>query len=150
MTRSDDRDAIRALIHEYCFRLDDGDLDGVATLFADAEFSSSTNMTPRRGTAAVREMLAGVILYDDGTPRSQHMITNTTITFDADNAAASRSYFCVLQSRPGFPLQPILAGAYVDQFARVDGAWRFAARFVDPRHTGDLTEHMRGRRTASG
>jgi len=144
MSRDDDRDAIRALIHEYCFRLDAGDLDGVAALFADAEFSSSTNREARRGAAAVREMLDGVILYDDGTPRSQHMITNTTFAFADDGAASTRSYFCVLQSRAGFPRQPILAGEYVDRFTCVDGEWRFAARFVDPRHIGDLSEHMHG------
>src|SRR5436305_11866764 len=118
MTHEDDRDAIRALIHEYCFRLDAGDLDGVAALFADADFSSSTNLTPRRGAAAVRDMLGGVILYDDGTPRSLHMITNTTIAFDGGvgDAASARSYFCVLQSNADFPLQPILAGEYVDRF----------------------------------
>jgi ketosteroid isomerase-like protein len=145
VTRDDDREAVRALIHEYCFLLDAGDFDGVAELFADAEVTSSTNPKPRRGAAEVRTMYDAVMLYGDGTPRSLHCISNTTITFSADDtdAASARSYFVVMQRAADVPLQAVLAGEYQDRFARRDGTWCFAARHIVPRLTGDLAQHMR-------
>jgi hypothetical protein len=48
----------------------------------------------------------------------------------------------VVQAVDGFALQPIITGRYVDDFAEVDGSWRFARRqfFVD--HVGDLSHHL--------
>ncbi len=43
-----DVDAITALLHEYAFRLDAGDLDGVAALFEHAELGSTQH--DRRST----------------------------------------------------------------------------------------------------
>ena len=143
MSAADDRDEIRALIHEYCYRLDAGDLDGVAALFEHGEMGATTHDRRRRGAAEVRHTFDGVELYDDGTPCTLHMIANTTIRFDGADAASSRSAFVVLQSRADFPLQPVLAGEYHDRFERADGAWRFAVRIVDPRRVGDLSGHMR-------
>lgn len=138
-----DRDAITALLHEYARRLDAGDLDGVATLFAHATVWSSRNPTPRRGTAAVRRMYDGVHLYD-GRPSTQHVITNALVTIGDDRrSAASQSYFTVLQVRPDFPLQPILAGRYQDRFERAGDAWRFTERVIHPDLVGDLSRHMK-------
>lgn len=141
MTRADDRAAISALIHEYCFRLDAGDFDGVADLFADATFSSTMNPAVRRGRDEIRAIYGAVIVYDDGTPRTQHAITNTTIAFDTDDEASTRSYFTVLQAMTD-GIRPILAGEYRDRFARFDGGWRFIERVVVPRLTGTMHEHM--------
>ena len=108
-----DPDAITALIHEYAFRLDAGDLDGVAALFEHAELRSTRNDLVRKGAAEARRIFDPVILYDDGTPRTIHQLTNVTVTVDGD-AATARSYFTVLQvTRQG--LHPTLAGTYHDR-----------------------------------
>jgi uncharacterized protein (TIGR02246 family) len=138
---SDDLDAIRALIHEYAERIDTGDLDGLAALFADATWGSSGRGAPLRGAEQVRHGYDGVILYD-GTPSTKHVISNVTIEVTGD-AATARSYFTVLQARPDFPLQPIIAGRYHDRFERVDGRWRFADRQIIPDLIGDLSRHLR-------
>ena len=62
-----DVDAITALIHEYAFRLDAGDLDGVAALFEHAELGSSIRPERVRGSDGARGNYRGVVLYDDGT-----------------------------------------------------------------------------------
>ncbi len=147
-SRDEDREEILTLLHEYCFRLDAGDLDGVAALFANAEMGATTHARRLRGMAAVRTNYDGVILYADGTPCTQHCLTNTTVRFDPDgdgdiDRAESRCYFMVLQSLPDFALQPILAGEYRDRFARFDGRWQYAERIIDPRRIGDLSRHMR-------
>jgi hypothetical protein len=143
MSDSDDHEAIRALIHEYAFRIDAGDLDGVAALFEHAELGSSVRPERMRGAAEARRNYTGVILYDNGTPCTMHCMTNVTITIDSGNRTASaRTYFTVIQAVPGFELQPIIAGQYLDRFERHAGEWCFSERIIHPDLIGDLTRHM--------
>jgi ketosteroid isomerase-like protein len=140
---AEDVEAIRALIHEYAERIDGGDLDGLAALFADATWGSPGRGESLRGTDQVRHAYDGVILYD-GIPCTKHVISNVTIEISEDGAAATaRSYFTVLQARPDLPLQAIIAGRYQDRFERVDDRWRFADRQIVPDLIGDLSRHMR-------
>jgi hypothetical protein len=143
MSDSDDLEAIRALIHEYAFRLDGGDLDGVAALFEHAELGSSVRPERMRGAAEARRNYKGVILYENGTPCTMHCLTNVTINLDSGNRTASaRTYFTVIQAVPGFALQPIIAGQYRDRFERHAGDWCFSERIIHPDLIGDLTRHM--------
>src|SRR3954447_5858880 len=99
MSDSDEIEAIRCLVHEYAFRLDAGDLDGVAALFEHAELGSSVRPERMRGAQEARGYYRGVILYDDGTPHTMHCITNVTVDVEpGDRAASARSYFTVLQA----------------------------------------------------
>jgi SnoaL-like domain len=140
---SNDVEAIRALVHEYAFRIDAGDLDGLAALFEHAELGSSIRPERRTGAAEARRNYNGVIIYDNGTPCTMHCITNVTITVDETaRTAAARSYFTVLQKVPDVPLQPIIAGQYRDRFAVIDGAWWFTERIIHPDLIGDLSHHM--------
>ena len=143
MSDSGDIEEIRALIHEYAFRLDGGDLDGVAALFEQAELGSSVRPERMRGAAEARRNYNGVILYDNGTPCTMHCLTNVTITVHSGSRTASaRTYFTVLQTVPGFALQPIIAGQYRDRFARHAGEWCFTERIIHPDLIGDLSKHM--------
>ena len=137
-----DTEAITALVMVYAERLDAGDLDGVAALFAHATWRSPERSQPLRGTAAVRRVYDGVLLYD-GRPRTRHVVTNVVVELDGADRATARSTFTVLQALPDFPLQPILCGRYHDAFERVDGVWRFADRLIAPDLVGDLSRHFR-------
>ena len=138
-----DVDEITVLINEYAFRLDAGDLDGVAALFEHAELGSTRHDRRRRGAVEARGLYEDVIIYDDGTPRTLHQMSNVTVAVDGERATA-RTYFTVL-AVTAQGLHPILAGVYRDRFERADGAWRFTERIFDPRLFGDLSGHMRGR-----
>jgi 3-phenylpropionate/cinnamic acid dioxygenase small subunit len=138
----DDRAEITALIHRYAELLDAGDLDGVAHLFDAADYGSP-NRGRIHGFDAVRKVYDPVVLYDDGTPRTKHVISNVTVELAGD-AATARSYFTVLQAVEGLVLQPIIAGRYHDRFARTTREWRFAERMILPDLIGDLSKHMRG------
>ena len=63
--------------------------------------------------------------------------------YDHARTAACRSYYSVLQARPGLPLQVIIAGRYHDAFAHVDGEWRFTDRLIFSDLVGDLSHHLR-------
>ena len=138
-----DHDEITALLHEYAYRLDAGDLDGVAALFEHAELGSTRHDRRYRGAREARTIYDDVIIYDDGTPRTRHQITNVTVRVDGDRAS-SRCYFTVL-AVTAQGLHPILVGDYLDRFERTGEGWRFTERIFDPRLFGDLSTHMRVR-----
>jgi hypothetical protein len=100
-------------------------------------------MPPVRGAAEVAALFESTTRrYDDGTPRTAHVITNPIVEI-ADDRAEVRSRFTVLQQKPGGgTLEPIIGGAYLDRFERVDGRWRFSSRAMEPRLFGDLGEHL--------
>ena len=137
-----DHDAIERLLYAYAERLDLGDLDGVAALFAHATWRTAVRTDVLRGQEQVRAAYDPVILYD-GVPRTKHVITNVAITVAGADVASSRCAFTVLQACAGLPLQPILAGRYHDEFARADGTWHFTDRLILPDIAGDLSHHMR-------
>jgi 3-phenylpropionate/cinnamic acid dioxygenase small subunit len=98
-----------------------------------------------RGSAAVEQLARNVLqVYEDGTPRTRHVTTNTIIEIDEDaETATSRSYYTVFQSLPDFPLQPIASGRYSDRFDPSEGSWRFIERHVIGGLSGDTSRHRR-------
>jgi ketosteroid isomerase-like protein len=136
----DDVRAITALLHDYTYLLDAGDIDGVVALFAHAELRSTGHERVRRGTEEAREIYQDLIIYEDGTPRTMHQLTNVTVTVVGDRATA-RSYFTVL-AVTAQGLHPILAGEYRDRFRRAPGGWEYAERIFDPKLFGDMSGHM--------
>ncbi len=143
-TMSDDRDAIAALIYTYAERLDAGDFEGVAELFADATFRSDVRPEVRRGKEQVLEVYRMTVAVYDGKPCTKHVTTNLVIELDAhDGTATARSYYTVLQARPDFPLQVIISGRYHDRLTRADDVWRFADRLIFVDLVGDLRFHLK-------
>jgi 3-phenylpropionate/cinnamic acid dioxygenase small subunit len=142
---SDARGAITALVHRYAERLDDGDFEGVAALFAEATYGAADGPV-RHGADAVLAAIRAAVVLHDGRPRTKHVVTNLTIEIDDQaGTATAQSYFTVLQATATLPLQPILAGRYDDAFRRVDGAWRFSARRIHLDLIGDVSAHVRRR-----
>ncbi|WP_309241221.1 nuclear transport factor 2 family protein [Nocardia sp. BSTN01] len=135
--------AIERLIADYALLVDQGDFASVGALFATGAFGGSAGMI--EGSTAVEKMLSGtVIRYDDGTPRTKHLVTNLVIEVDeAEDTAVARSYFTVLQATPDLPLQPIVSGRYADRFHSPDGQWAFAERAVTMDLIGDVSHHLR-------
>ena len=133
---------IENLIASYAELVDDGDFAGVGTLLAEATFIGAAG--PVSGRDAIEKMLRdSLIVYDDGTPRTQHVTTNIAIEIDEEaGRAASRSYFTVLQALPELALQPIVSGRYQDRFARRDGRWCFVERRVRTDLVGDVSRHL--------
>jgi 3-phenylpropionate/cinnamic acid dioxygenase small subunit len=138
---SDAHDAIRNLLGRYCEVMDAADWAALGALFADAELAGPDGQVIAAGSDAVTAMyVQGTRLYD-GSPRTRHVTANSIVDVDGRTASA-RSSYVVFQAVDGFALQPIITGRYVDDFAEVDGSWRFARRqfFVD--HVGDLSHHL--------
>jgi 3-phenylpropionate/cinnamic acid dioxygenase small subunit len=143
---AEDREAIIALVGAYAERLDAGDLDGVAELFDRGSFRSGRDGIVRHGRDDVRGMYDPVLIYDDGMPRTKHVLGNIEVMVGGDTATA-RCVFTVFGCAPGQALQAVLTGRYHDRFARADGGWHFEERVVHPDLVGDLSRHMSARPT---
>lgn len=129
------------LVSHYAELIDAGNFEGAAALFAHARVKTA------QGEIGHRELLAlwrdNVILYEDGTPRTKHVITNPIIEVDAGTATC-RTYYTVMQQVGDDPLRPIICGRYHDRFERVEGSWRFCYRDYSLHDMpGDMTRHSR-------
>ena len=75
------RDDILHLLNRYAFTIDTGDLDGFADLFAHGEWRMA-NGELLTGRQQIREALARIRIYADGTPRTKHVTSNIDVTVD--------------------------------------------------------------------
>ena len=62
---------------------------------------------------------------------------------EANKVAFGHCYVTVFQQTESFPLQAIYAGDYFDEFALVDGGWRFAKREIRNSLIGDMSAHLK-------
>jgi ketosteroid isomerase-like protein len=141
-----DENAVAKLMYIYAERIDAGDFEGLADLFADAVITFEG--IPERVAHGRDEALAMYEQFtrrfpDNGTPHTRHAMTNVIVDVDDDGRrATSRSSFTVFQRTDSFALQPVIVGRYRDELVKKDGQWRFAHRHMFSDHIGDLSEHM--------
>ena len=143
----DDARHIENLLYDYAERIDAGDYAGIGELFAHGRIWGMEDPPLEavfEGADAVRGLYEwSTRRYEDGTPKTHHIITNARIEVaDDGQTASSRAYYCVVQSTEALPLQPIITGRYHDTFHRVDGAWCFDTRLMIVDQTGDLSHHL--------
>jgi ketosteroid isomerase-like protein len=139
------REAITKLIYTYAERIDAGDFDGVAEVFQHATLTFEGFGDAIIGREAIAKLYERTTRrYEDGTPRTKHVMTNVIVDLEDDGlSAASRSYFTVLQAVPGaLGLQPVIAGRYRHSYALEQGEWRVVAMHIMIDLMGDLTHHM--------
>jgi hypothetical protein len=81
----------------------------------------------------------------DGSPRTKHLVVDTVLEPGDDGATmVARSSYVVLQATDDLPLQPIIAGRYLDHFRRDGdgGGWRWVERRYLVDLLGDLRAHL--------
>jgi hypothetical protein len=128
-TAIEEKDAIREVLAEYCFRLDGGRYDDMAALFTedgtwDTAFGAAT------GRAAIAQQARDIrIRAGDNRPRAVHLVTNIVIALDGDNAEI-RSNWTVVQNGPDGP-RIGSGGAYADRMVKEGGRWLFRYRKID-------------------
>ena len=141
-----DGDQIRNLLGAYCEHIDLADYAAVGALFGhDGVLATEDGLPLARGADAIAAFYAGTVKLHDGAQRTKHLVTNTVLDED-DAGITARSSFVVLQATRDLPLQPIMAGRYVDRFERVpvgDGTgWRWVERRFIPDLVGHLSQHL--------
>jgi ketosteroid isomerase-like protein len=125
----EDKDAIREVLAEYCFRLDGDRFDAMAALFTedgtwDTAFGAATGRA--NIVALVRSIRATV---PEPRPRAIHHVTNVVIALDGDRASV-RSNWTTVQNDPAGP-KIGSGGSYTDDMVRTADGWRFKRRTID-------------------
>ena len=140
------RTAIENLMFRYAECIDGGDFAGIGEIFADARMLGPKGDVQGEGKDEIKAIYdRSTMLYEDGTPMTQHVTTNLILEFAEDGRSASaRSRFSVMQGLPDFPLQCIITGYYEDKFSydEVRG-WHFSERRMKPKLAGDLSRHLK-------
>jgi hypothetical protein len=122
-TPSEDKEAIRELFSDYCFRMDDRRYAELGALFT-ADGTWIARYAQARGPAEIAALMAANIPAE---PKRKHFIMNSLIELDGDRASARTSYLVVLQAA-GAGLVPSVAGTYEDVLVRTAAGWRFQER----------------------
>ena len=128
-TAVEEKDAIREVLAQYCFRLDDGRFAEMAALFTengtwDTAFGRATGRSAIADSARSLRERAG-----DQRPRAVHLVTNISITLDSMSAQV-RSNWTVVQNGPEGP-KIGSGGAYDDDMVKIGGQWFFRHRTID-------------------
>lgn len=130
------------LLYAYADAIDAARFDDAAALFDHGRIVTLGRVI--EGRKAIAALWHDWIkLYDCGTPRTRHIISNPIIELAYDGQSARcRSQWTVLQAAPGFPLQVIATGRHDDRFAVIDGAWAFIERgYARTDLVGDSSAH---------
>jgi 3-phenylpropionate/cinnamic acid dioxygenase small subunit len=129
----EEKDAIREVLAEYCFRLDGGQFDAMAALFT-AEGTWDTAFGKATGRAAIAAQARGIRERAGADrPRGVHLVTNIVIRLDGaagEERAEIRSNWTVIQNSPTGP-QVGSGGGYADQMVKQGGNWLFHYRKID-------------------
>ena len=136
--------AIENLLNVYAETIDAGDFAALGDIFSRATILAPAGDEGFHGRDAIRGMYeTSTRVYEDGTPKTQHNMSNVWIEVDeAAGTASARLCFTVMQQLPDLPLQVIIAGRYRDRFARDENGWYFVERRMIPRLYGDLSRHL--------
>jgi uncharacterized protein (TIGR02246 family) len=118
-----DRRAIEELRAAYCYRLDDGDVDGWVELFTE---DAVVDYVSRDGVVTGREALRTLArewLVKAAETRV-HTVANPVVTVDGATATGRWYYRAVTLAPDGSGRHE--QGRYDERYRRVDGEWRIA------------------------
>jgi 3-phenylpropionate/cinnamic acid dioxygenase small subunit len=125
----EEKDAIREVLAEYCFRLDDSRFEEMATLFTE-DGTWDTAFGKVTGHKAIAELARSLrARVAEPRPRAVHLVTNIVIALDGERATV-RSNWMVMQNSPEGP-RIGSGGAYHDEMVKDGGRWLFRYRKID-------------------
>jgi len=128
----EDKDAIREVLHRYCFCMDEGRFVEVAALFAeDGEW-----IAPYRTAKGSTEIAAWLAQSVPAQPRRMHYVMNSIIACDGARATARSNYLVLVEGANG-PF-PSVCGTYDDVLVRQAEGWRFQRRKLIHAFKGEM------------
>jgi hypothetical protein len=128
----DDVNAIRDLLHLYCFHMDEGRFAELAALFAaDGEWIAPYRTA--RGPVEIADWLTRSV---PPSPRRMHYVMNSVIAVSGDIAMAKSNYLVMVEGPEG-PV-PSVCGTYADGLVRGPDGWRFRRRELIHAFKGEM------------
>jgi hypothetical protein len=124
-TRLEDIEQIRSLPNRYAHAMWQSDYESYGELFAEDGVVAETGLGLNRRITGRRELEA--LAKDASSHRKPRpLIHNHVIEFQSPNTAIGYAYVEVLDGLADYTKQAI--GYYRDEYAKIDGAWKFARR----------------------
>ena len=135
-----DRDQITAVLVRYATGIDTRDWSLFRTCFTPDVHADYGEIGVWDGVDAITDFMETT---HEGMPATNHMLSNITIDLDRDKGCATTVTYVhavlLLSRDPQHAVDAV--GTYRDRFVRTDDGWRFNARSVEIRLTGDLSAH---------
>ena len=132
-----DREEIRTLPLRYCHTVWQKNADEYANLFTeDGSFGTNDPTLPRaQGRAALRSMIAGQM----ETSKPRPFIHNHVVELLGPDRAKGTCYAEVRLLRDG--KKWLMTGWYNDEYAKVNGEWKFKSREITTDSFGPVNEN---------
>lgn len=131
-----DREAIRNLPLQYCHCVWQKDMEGYGNLFTeDGSFGTNDPTLPR---AQGRENLKAMIGSQFDTLKPRPFIHNHVIELLGPDKAKGTCYVEVRLLRDG--KKWLMTGWYNDEYAKVNGEWKFKSREITTDSFGPVSE----------
>ena len=128
----EDKDAIRELLHRYCFYMDEGRFTELAALFAeDGEW-----IAPYRTAKGHADIAAWLTESVPAEPKRMHYVMNLIIECDGARATARSNYLVMVEGADG-PV-PSVCGTYDDVLVKQADGWRFRQRRLIHAFKGEM------------
>lgn len=124
-----DREAIRDCLFRYCRGIDRCDADLLRSAYWPDALDS--HAVPGKAPQPAYDFIERVMPKLVQMRRTQHQISNCLIRITTDKADVESYFLSVHQEERAGQLEDVLvAGRYLDRFARRAGEWRIAHRHV--------------------
>jgi hypothetical protein len=131
-TPLEDKDAIRELLHRYCFCMDEGRFAELSEMFAeDGEW-----IAPYRTAKGPADIAAWLQQSVPPQPRRMHYVMNSVIDCDGEHGTARSNYLVMVEGASG-PI-PSVCGTYDDVLVKRPGGWRFQRRQLIHAFKGEM------------
>jgi hypothetical protein len=128
----EDKDAIRELLHRYCFYMDEGRFSELAALFSD----DGEWIAPYRAATGPADIAAWLRQSVPPSPRRVHYVMNSIIDCTATRATARSNYLVMVEGAHG-PF-PSVCGVYDDVLVKQPDGWRFQRRQLIHAFKGEM------------
>ena len=127
-TQLEEKDAIREVMAEYCFRLDNDRFVDMAALFT-ADGTWDTAFGKGTGHDAIAALVRRIRESAASRPRAIHHVTNIVIKIDGETAKCFSNWVVVQNGEQGPKIGS--AGSYTDDLVKQGGQWLFRYRKID-------------------
>jgi uncharacterized protein (TIGR02246 family) len=127
-TELEEKDAIREVMAEYCFRLDNDRFADMAALFTE-DGTWDTAFGKGTGRQEIEALVRRIRQSATSRPRAIHHVTNIVIKLDGASARVFSNWVVVQNSDQGPKIGS--AGSYADELVKQDGGWLFRYRKID-------------------
>ena len=124
----EEKDAIREVMAEYCFRLDNDRFADMAALFTE-DGTWDTAFGKGTGRAEVEALVQRIRQSATVRPRAIHHVTNIVIKLEGSSAKIFSNWMTVQNSEQGPKIGS--AGSYTDDMVKQGGRWLFRYRKID-------------------